>query len=314
MKKTVWRGWGADNTKWPNALVKCCISFSLFWTKKKEKWPDQSLQKAGLSPNVQQLYNVLPFYMSFYLLMPFAHKPPINHPKSPPIFLANFVLQLCEFGSYIFQGVLLMIQQLRCWRPSTKLTYPTRGSSSSENHLQFCAFLVGILVRFLEGNKCLHRIAIYTSLILRWFLCRRSDSIISDRGAGMHVCQQWKCNTMKIVVHSKSKVQTTFRYHITFTSFDQKCVNPRNHRPIQGANVRSSTVSCDMVFSFFGVPLLGIALFFSPHWGILQKYINSWSYICWTKALDWLDPLRFCKKMGLLVTQLAAEHGLFWAH
>ena len=43
----------------------------------------------------------------------------------------------------------------------------------------------------------------------------------------------------------------------------------------------SSTVPCDMV-------PLGIALFFSPHSGILQKYINSWSYIWWTKALDWL--------------------------
>lgn len=46
-----------------------------------------------------------------------------------------------------------------------------------------------------------------------------------------------------------------------------------------------------------GHPLLGIAQKSSPHWGILQKYINSWSYIWWTKkALDWLDPLRFCKK------------------
>lgn len=189
-----------------------------------------------------------------------------------------------------------MIQQLRCWIPS----------SSSENHLQFCAFLVGnILVSFLEGNMCLHRISIYTSVILRWFLCRCGDSIISDRGAGMHVCQQWKCNTMKIVVQSKSKVQTTFRYHIMFTSFDQKCVNPRNHRPILQVQMWDLQLSCESWFSHsLGHPLLGIAQKSSPHWGILQKYLNSWSYIWWTKALDWLDRLRFCKKMGLLVTQL----------
>lgn len=108
MKKTVWRGWGADNTKWQNALIKCCISFSLFWTKKKEKWPDQSLQKGTFITKCPTTYNVLPFYMPFYLLMPLAHKPPFSPARNPPELLANFVLQLCEFGSYIFQGVLLM--------------------------------------------------------------------------------------------------------------------------------------------------------------------------------------------------------------
>lgn len=43
-----------------------------------------------------------------------------------------------------------------------------------------------------------------------------------------------------------------------------------------------------------------------------RNILNSWSYIWWTKALDWLDPLRFCKKMGIPVTQLPAEHGLFF--
>ena len=63
------------------------------------------------------------------------------------VLLANFVLQLCQFGSYIFQGVLRLpffqgwsnpeAKKTRwTWIPFRKLTYPTKREK--ENHLQKC--------------------------------------------------------------------------------------------------------------------------------------------------------------------------------